>query len=106
MRRRFRAFLDRLRPDECDDEGESDFMCGAGSREKAALLWDDATRGCQEGVVVSEKGEVVNEQEEEVVDEKENAEEEMTMSQEISSFRDVANMVGEIIAAEEGRIRV
>lgn len=105
MRRRFRAFLDRLRPDESEDEGENDFMCSAGTREKAALLWDYAARGCQEGVVVSEKAEGVNE-EEEVVDEKENAEEGMTMSQEISSFRDVANMVGEIIAAEEGRVRI
>ncbi|KAK5653872.1 hypothetical protein OQA88_7796 [Cercophora sp. LCS_1] len=107
MRRRWRAFLDRMRPDESDDEGESGFGYAAHQGEKAGLLLEYEARGCQEGVVVNEKGDIMDGDDEgEAADEKQGLEEEMTMSQEISSFRDVAQMVGDIVAAEEGRGRI
>ena len=95
LRRRWIAFLDRLRPDDEYDEEQ-------GSIPEKAPLFMASSEG-----TVSEKNQEQNEPYEALLDEKAAAEEQdeegetMTMSQEISSFQDAALMVSEMVAPKE-----
>ncbi|KAK0643470.1 hypothetical protein B0T16DRAFT_415966 [Cercophora newfieldiana] len=101
MRRRWIAFLDMLRPEE-----EYGYREEEGRGEKAGLL-----AGSCEGDV-NEKGDKGYEPLDEVVVDEKMAEAEeqeegiiaMSMSQEIASFKDVAAMVSEMVAANECRM--
>lgn len=85
MRRRWIAFLDRLRPEDFDEEAA-----------RVGMLEEGIVTVEEKSFAVLEEGEVVSEKEKVV-------EERTTISQELASFRDAAYMVEEMVAAEKER---
>jgi hypothetical protein len=100
MRRRWIAFLDRLRPDDeyyREEEGraEKTAMLAVPTEELVDEKSEKAFEGLNEVFIDEKMDETEEEQEEGITS--------MSMSQEIASFQDVAAMVSEMVAVKEDR---
>jgi hypothetical protein len=99
LRKRWIAFLDRLRPDDeyyREEEGRAEKTAMlAVSHEELVDEKSEKTYEALNEVVIDEKMDEMEEEQEEGVMS-------MSMSQEIASFQDVADMVSEMVAAKEG----
>lgn len=88
LRRRWIAFLDRLRPEEDDSEGTEKI----GMLEAGVIVVDE-----KKNLVEVEGTEVYSEKHEEINEER------TTIAQELASFKDAAHLVEALVAAEKDR---